>query len=66
MDEVTPEAYWKVFQNDPEGQKVFQELSSLFYDIESYDRGDSYHTAYNEGRRAVLGFIINKMNESQE
>jgi len=63
---LPPEVYWKVFNNDPEGHKVFQELSSLYYDVESYQRGDSYQTAYNEGRRAVIGFIINKMNESQE
>jgi len=65
MDNVTPEAYWKIFQMDTEGHKVFQELTSLYYDVESYTQGDSHATAYNEGKRAVMGYIINKMNESQ-
>ena len=65
-DNIPPEAYWAIFSQNPVGHKIFQELSTLFYDVESYSRGDSHHTAYNEGKRAVLGHIINRMNESQE
>lgn len=57
----TPETYYYLFQKDAKGVAVFEELCGLFYDIASYTKNDPYHTAYLEGSRAVMKFIINKM-----
>lgn len=55
---------YRVFQVNPEGIKVFEYLTSRFYDIQSYYRGDPYHTSFLEGQREVLAFIINQLQKA--
>lgn len=63
---VTSEEYFKIFQNDTTGIRVFEELCSIYYDIDAYEKGDPYHTSYQAGQRSVIKYIINKMMISQE
>lgn len=58
---VDPKLYHRVFQTHPEGNDIFNELCRVFYDVQSYSKNDPYDTAFNEGRRSVLAFIINKI-----
>ena len=46
-----------------ERQKVLEELTSLFYDRSSYTKGDPYETAFNEGQRSVILFILQKLSQ---
>ena len=58
---VPGEIFYSLFQKNPDGVKVFEELCARFYDKQSYTKGDSYHTAYLEGQRSVVLWLINKM-----
>lgn len=66
MNKVTPQMFMRVFQANPEGELVFQYLCTMFYDIQSYTRNDPYHTAYLEGCREVMAFIINNINKAEK
>lgn len=61
---IDPKLYYRVFQNNSEGNAIFEELCRVFYDSQSYSRGDAHETSFNEGKRAVLAFIINKIAKS--
>lgn len=52
--------YNRIFQQDKDGQSILDELAAMFYDRPSYVRGDPYETAYKEGQRAVVLFLIRK------
>ena len=56
---VTPQDYYAVFQKDPRGHAVFNQLCSLFYDSDSFD-ADPYKHAFKAGKRDVLRFLINQ------
>ena len=49
----TMQAYFLTFTSDT-GQRVLADLIRSIGDRPSYDRGDPYHTAYNEGARSVV------------
>jgi hypothetical protein len=55
----------RAFQSH-EGQEALKVLRLLFYDKSTYVRGDSYHTAYQEGLRDVVGFILDAINEGKK
>lgn len=42
----------------PAGQDALKHLKRLFYDRSSFVKGDPYHTAFKEGQRDVIGYII--------
>ena len=42
----------------PDGSDALKQLKKLFYDRPSYVKGDPYHTAFKEGQRDVVGYII--------
>lgn len=50
----------RIFQGNSDGQAILDELSRLFYDRNSYTKGDPYETTFKEGQRSVIGFIIQK------
>lgn len=62
---LSPEFYWQVFHMNKDGKQVLEELCRLFYDKPSYSKGEPEHTAYNEGRKAVLHHILLKLEQSQ-
>lgn len=57
---IDPLLYARVFSSNPDGHLIFEELRSIFYDTQSF-KSDPYETAFNEGKRAVLSFVLNKM-----
>lgn len=61
---LQPDAYRAVFETEI-GEKVLQELSVFFYDIASYTRGDSHDTAFHEGQRSVIRFLLTKLSQIQ-
>lgn len=58
--------YEHLFQVDPLGQKIWVEMCAFHYDIESFNEDNTHVTAYNEGRRAVIKWLMVKMNHFEE
>jgi hypothetical protein len=58
------EDYKLIFKSD-EGQKVLQDLRERFYDRDTFVRGETDTTAYNQGARSVLFFIFRQLNDFQ-
>jgi hypothetical protein len=60
------QAYKSVFKSE-DGQKVLWDLMKLnSFMQDSYVQGDPYSTAYNEGRRSVVLYILQKINENTQ
>lgn len=62
---VNPEEYQNLFVENKQGEKILQELTALFYDRPSYTKNDPYDTAYKEGQRATVEFILRKTSQIQ-
>lgn len=60
-DTVNPKIYRDLFQSSQAGLEVLLELTKLFYDRISYTPGDSHETAFREGQRQVITFILLKL-----
>lgn len=60
------QTYQTAFSAHPAGQKVLEELTARFYDIASYTKNDSHETAFKEGQRSVLRFIIGKLGQIEQ
>ena len=69
---MTPEArqelYKQVFMHNPDGVRVLEDLSALFYDCEVFVSGQDgvTETAYKAGRRACIGYIIRMISQPTE
>lgn len=50
----------------PNGEAGLKVLRELFFDIKSYTRSDPYHTAFKEGQRDVVGFMIECAEEAAD
>lgn len=61
-----PKMYYRIFQEDRDGQAIFDEMAGLFYDRPSYVKGDPHETAYREGQRSVVMFLIRKCGLANE
>lgn len=61
-----PATYFAVFENTDHGQRILAELKGLFFDRASFDPSNQYMTAYNEGQRAVIEFILRKTLEGEK
>ena len=57
---VVADFYNRIFQKDNDGKAVLEELCRQFYDRPSYVKGDAYDTAFKEGQRSVVAFILHK------
>ena len=65
----TGKTYYRIFQQDKDGQMILDELAALFYDRQSYIKGDPHETSFREGQRSTIAFIIRKcglIDENQE
>ena len=60
-----PATYYAVFENTDLGERILIELKGLFFDRPSYEKGDQYQTAFNEGQRSVLDFILRKITAGE-
>ncbi|BBL56996.1 Bbp19 family protein [Methylomonas koyamae] len=65
MKRATHQQYFEVFQRNSDGNEILQTLSALFYDVPSFDENNQYKTAYNEGRRSVIEFILRNIALAQ-
>lgn len=52
--------YNRVFQQDPDGAAILQELALLFYDADPYVPGDPHGTSHNTGRQAVVRYLMQR------
>lgn len=57
---VEPMIYNRIFQRDQDGMNILEELIKLYYDRKSYVKGDTHDTAFREGQRDVVKFLLNK------
>lgn len=57
---VEPQLYTQAFGTDF-GQRVIDDLVQRYYAQPSYKKGDPYHTAFQEGQREVLRFMLSQM-----
>jgi len=55
-----------IFNRDAVGQDLFTHLVTIFYNIPSFDSKNTHQTAYNEGQRSVISYIITRMSEGQK
>ena len=58
-DIIEPVLYKTLFTSDI-GEKVLLELTALYYDRLSYTQGDQFETAFKEGQRSVIEYILQK------
>lgn len=64
---VSEVMYSNTFVKSRDGEVVLEELCKLFYDRPSYTKGDdAMFTAYKEGQRAVVAFILRKSSLTLE
>ena len=61
---MTKDDYRLVFTST-EGERVLQDLRERFYDRDTFVRGETDTTAYNQGARSVLFFIFRQLNDFQ-
>lgn len=64
-DLVVPKYYNDTFTSIT-GEQVLLELTSLYYDRISYTKGDQFETAFKEGQRSVIEFILRKVADSDK
>lgn len=65
-NQVTPEAYARVFESHAEGSLVLADLISRFgrgIYVKGGPEGDR-QTCFNAGRRSVLDFILGRINQA--
>lgn len=55
----TNDQYYALFQRDPVGVAILDQLGTLFYDSQTFDT-DPYQHAFNAGRREVVRYILNR------
>lgn len=60
--------YRRVFIHNPDGARVLEDLSALFYDCEVFVSGQDgvTETAYKAGRRSCVGHIIRTISQPLE
>lgn len=66
VEPVEAKIYVRLFQQDRDGQAVLDELARLYYDRASYTRGDTHETAFKEGQRSVVAYLIRKCGIVEE
>lgn len=60
-------SYYNIFQGNPDGQKILEDLSKKFYDRSSVTNPvDPHATLVLEGQRQVILFILLKCAEAQK
>lgn len=65
---ATPETYARIFVSHGDGQAILEDLTARFYDRPSFVRGGAEgarQTDYQEGRRAVVHFILSQIGQVQ-
>lgn len=63
---INPRSYYTIFQENEEGRDILTELATLYYDRQSFDKDNQYLTAFNEGARSVITFIMQKTAQAKQ
>lgn len=63
--EITPATYARVFEGDPNGQLVLQQLCKLFY-RDPYVKGDINDTLVRIGESRVVQHILKQIGRTTE
>lgn len=58
--------YLEIFQGNPAGMKILEDLSIRFENRPSFVAGDSHATAKNEGQREVILYIYQQIANAKE
>lgn len=59
---IPDECYARVFQQDGDGSRIFDELAVLFYDRPDWEPGDPPGTGeYKAGQRSVIFYLMQRM-----
>ncbi len=66
IEPIGSKIYSRIFQQDHDGQAVLDELARLYYDRASYSQGDTHETAFKEGQRSVVAYLIRKCGLVEE
>ena len=66
MSEPDALMYCRVFEGHAEGALILEDLTKRFYDRPSFVQGQPDTVAFNEGRRAVLAFILGRLAQVAE
>jgi len=61
---VPQQLYTQLFGSDV-GQRVIDDLVARYYAIQTYKKGDSHETAFREGHRQVIQFIISQISQGE-
>jgi hypothetical protein len=57
---VPPEVWRRIFQGDPDGQAILEELTALYVDSSQFAPGQTDLTAYRLGKKDLVMEIICK------
>jgi len=57
--------FQKVFRS-PDGAKILQDLLDKHYKHSSFVRGESETTAFNEGQRSVVIYILQRIEKAEK
>jgi len=60
---VSPEAWNRIFQQDPDGQAILEELFMMFVYPTQLVPGDELSTAANIGKKDLVCYIADKSTE---
>jgi len=63
MEEDDLEAAFKATFRSPAGNKVLDYMKKKYYEQPSYTQGDTHHTAYLEGQRSLMRYILNVLEQ---
>ena len=58
---VSPETYARVFEADPLGRQILDDLVLRFHDCSLFDKENMHNTAFKLGQRDVVGFILRRL-----
>lgn len=61
--------YKRIFLNDPDGQKILEDLVAKFYDVEIFVKGGQdgdRETARRAGSRKTVGYILSQLGHIGE
>ena len=64
--EITDKDYFELFENNPLGSAILNQLVGNFYDIKSFDPNNQYNTAFREGQRHVIRHILARIMMAQD
>lgn len=63
MDKVAPEVWRRIFQDDPDGAAILEELAVENVYGDQFVPGSPDQTAYNLGRKSLVMEIMNRCGQ---